>query len=379
MKNSRRKFIKGGLAVGIGLPILGSSLISCNPKTNEAGKSNKKLKILILGGTSFLGPHQIAYAISRGHSVTTFTRGKSKPTVHLGLFDQVESLIGDREDNLSALENGQWDVVFDNSGRKVEWTTKTAELLRDRVNLYLYTSSTGVYYPYLGDDIGQDTELVLEEPSEGTNGSYSYGVMKANSELETIRIFGNDRSIVVRPTYMLGPGDKTDRFMYWPVRLAQGGEILVPGKPTDPVQYADVRDVAEWMVRLAEEGTTGTFNAIGPKNPETIHDFADQVDNSFDVETSFVKIDDYEFLKENRVEHLIPWIMPVDDYYGSARIRNQNAILSGLTFRPLKETIRDIHEWWSTVSQERRDGFEKQPNGLLVREESILEKWKARS
>ena len=161
MEKTRREFVKNGLKIAIATPLVGTSLLSFS--TTE---KTKPLRILILGGTSFLGPHQIAYAIDRGHSVSTFTRGKTKPSIYKDLFDQVEMLIGDRENDLSALETGTWDVVIDNSGSKTEWTKNTANLLKDRVGIYLYTSSTGVYYPYLGKDIDENTKVLLEEPTK---------------------------------------------------------------------------------------------------------------------------------------------------------------------------------------------------------------------
>lgn len=257
---TRRQFIEKGVKFGIALPLVSSSLLACNfneEKREEVTEnSSKKLNILILGGTSFLGPHQIAYALGRGHSVTTFTRGKTKPTIHQELFKNVTSLVGDRNNDLSALETGTWDVVIDNSGRDVEWTKNSAELLKDRTNLYLYTSSTGVYYPYLTKNIKEDTKVLLEEPEtledEEMRIEYWYGVMKSNSELAARNAYGDDRTIVVRPTYMFGPADKTNRFIHWPLRLSKGGEVFVPGKDEDPVQYIDVRDVAEFMIRLIE-------------------------------------------------------------------------------------------------------------------------------
>ncbi|MEM9928806.1 MAG: hypothetical protein AAF840_03215, partial [Bacteroidota bacterium] len=166
---TRRSFLDISLKFGLTWPFLMTGLNSCGSPSVEASDTDeaedKKLSILILGGTSFLGPHQIAYAMERGHRITTFTRGKTKPSVHAELFDQVESLVGDREDNLSALEGRSWDVVIDNSGRKTEWTKKTAELLKDSCELYVYVSSTGVYFPYLGDDITEDTEVLLELPA----------------------------------------------------------------------------------------------------------------------------------------------------------------------------------------------------------------------
>jgi len=384
--NSRRHFIKNSIATGIGLPLLASSFYRCkntteNSKKNE-GQAHIKLKILILGGTSFLGPAQIAYAQERGHTISTFTRGKTIPTTHKELFKNVEQLIGDRENDLKALENRKWDVVIDNSGRKVEWTKKTATLLKDNCNLYLYTSSTGVYYPYLEKDYPEGSPLVLKVP-EGVEGEmkmeYDYGVMKANSEIAVLDQFGKDRSIIVRPTYMFGPGDRTNRFTYWPIRLSQGGEVLVPGKKDDPVQYIDVRDVAEWMIRLIENKNTGTYNATGPKDPQGMYEFVNQASLAFDKKLNFVYIDDYDFLKENDIHYIVPWIMPIENNLGSAYSNNILALRNGLHYRPLQQSIQDTYNWWysDAVSQEQRDAMEKDPKSILNREASIIKKWKS--
>ena len=373
---SRRDFIKKSLAAGIAIPLLGSSLLACE------SKENKKLKILILGGTSFLGPHQIAYALKRGHSVSIFTRGKTKSTVHKELFDKVEHLIGDRNDNLTALKKGTWDVVIDNSGRNVKWTTDTAELLKDRAKIYLYTSSTGVYYPYLGDTITEETKTLTKEPEtledENEKLEYWYGVMKTNSENAAIKAFGAERTIIARPTYMFGPGDKTNRFIHWPVRLAKGGEVLVPGKKEDLVQYADVRDVAEFMIRLAENKTNGKFNIAGPTTQQTMYAFVNEAKNAFDTNTTIIPIDDYEFLAKNDVHYLVPWIPPIGKNYGSSRAANQKAITAGLTFRDLKTSVKEMYDWWysDAITQEQRDKFEKNPKGVLANEQEILKKWK---
>ena len=375
---SRRDFIKKSIAAGIAIPILGSSLLACQTE------KSKKLRILILGGTSFLGPHQIAYALKRGHSVSIFTRGKTKSTVHQKLFDKVEHLIGDRNDNLTALEKGEWDVVIDNSGRNVQWTTDTAELLKDRAKLYMYTSSTGVYYPYLGDNITEETVTLTKEPetleNENEKLEYWYGVMKTNSENAAIKAFGKDRTIIARPTYMFGPGDKTNRFIHWPVRLAKGGDVLVPGKKEDLVQYADVRDVAEFMIRLAENKSTGKFNIAGPLEQQTMFHFVNEAKDTFNVDTNLVAIDDYDFLEKNGVYYLVPWIPPIGKNYGSSRTANKKAIAAGLTFRDLKTSIQEMHDWWysDAITQEQRDKFEKNPKGVLMNEQEILTKWKAK-
>lgn len=379
MKATRRDFVKKSGQVVLAVPLLGSSLLSFDLIQNI-----KPLNILLLGGTSFLGPHQIAYALSRGHSVSTFTRGKSKPTVHHDKFENVQQLIGDRENDLSAIEKGDWDLVIDNSGRKTEWTRKTAQLLKDRASLYMYTSSTGVYYPYLKESVDEGDAVLLKEPNikmdDESKLEYGYGVMKATSEEETIKAFGKDRSIIVRPTYMMGPGDKTDRFIYWPVRLSKGGEMLIPGKAEDPVQYIDVRDVAQFMIHLAENNLTGTFNTAGPEKAQGIHRFAEVIRPTFENDISYMYIDDYDFLRKNELPYLIPWIMPTRNNYGTARINNNKALKNGLKCRDLKQSIRDTLTWWNSeaLAQERRDKYENNPAGLLEREAKILSNWKAK-
>ena len=375
MTTNRRNFIKKSALFTIGLPLAGSLLQACERKP-------EKLSILILGGTSFLGPHQIKYALERGHSVSIFTRGKTKPNVNTEVFDKVEQLVGDRENDLKALENRSWDVVIDNSGRNVKWTKDTAQLLKDSCGLYVYTSSTGVYFPYEAKDIKEDYTIALKVPENLEDDmlkmGYGYGVMKANSEIEAKNAFGEDRTIVVRPTYMFGPGDKTDRFMHWPVRLAKGGEILVPGKKEDPVQYIDVRDVAEFMIRLAEQKNAGTYNAVGPEDEITMQEFITENKDIFDADNSLVFVDDYQFLQENGVYYIIPWIIQDEYSYGSARINNQHSIANGLTFRDTKTSIRDTYNWWysDNLTDERRAKFEQKEGSVLMREKQIIEAWK---
>ena len=350
--------------------------------TSERSSSqSRSLRILILGGTGFSGPHLVQQALERGHSVTTFSRGQTDPPVHAQAFREVEQLTGDRANDLSALRTGTWDAVIDNSGFRESWTRASAELLRDRVERYVYTSSTGVYYPYLGADIREETVPVLQVPG-GTTGvqrvEYEYGVMKARSEIVAREVFGVDRTLVVRPTYIMGPGDPTDRVTYWPVRLARGGEVMVPGRASDPVQYIDVRDLATWMIRLIEERGAGTLNAVGPASPTGVQQFVHGVHAAFSTPVSFIPIEDYEFLARHGVLDAIPWIMPVGDNQGSARVSNRRALERGLTFTPLAESMRDLHEWWltSAVSEERRVRLTTAASSLMAREPAILAAWR---
>lgn len=387
-RSNRRKFLSNSLKTMAVLPLTTPLLQSCSApadKEESVPQGDKKLNILILGGTSFLGPHQIAYALARGHKISTFTRGKTKSSIHQDLFSQVESLVGDRADNLEALKNRKWDAVIDNSGRKVEWTEATAKLLKDNVDTYLYTSSTGVFYPYLTDEIKEDYPLVLEMPAELEDEEmeleYGYGIMKSKSEMAAKEHFGADRTIIVRPTYMVGPADKTDRFIHWPIRLDQGGEVLVPGKADDPIQIADVRDIAEWMIRLIEQKAIGTYNAAGPNEKTGILDFIKEASSAFEAQNQLVLVDDYDFLKENNIYYIVPWIMPEGNNWASSRISNAHAKANGLTFRPLVETMKDTHAWWysDAVPAEKREAYTNNPEGVLAREAQILAAWKQRA
>ena len=379
MKKSRREFLGTGLALGL------APIIKSNPLEKLMGseESEEKLKILILGGTSFLGPHQIAYALKRGHEVSIFTRGKTTPKIHPEVFSKVEKLVGDREDNLEALKNRKWDVVIDNSGRKTKWTEDTAKLLADNVGYYMYTSSISVFYPFTGDDFSEKRSLVTEIPNDVTEEerlTYEYGVMKATSEIATINTFGSKRSIIVRPTLIVGPGDRTDRFPYWLARLEKGGDIIIPGNRNEVVQYIDVRDLAEWMIRLLENKAAGIYNGSGPGFNMTTNAFVHGIHANYNSPVNYIQIDDLDFLKENSIIGIQPWVIQLPEYAGMSKSDNSKAIAADLQFRPLSETVRATKEWWysDAVSQERRDNILTGERSFMKREGEILEKWRAK-
>ena len=377
MSTSRRRFLETSVAAcgtfSLGIPVI-SEANSTSP--SSVRQTASPLRILILGGTSYIGPHQVRYALERGHSVSIFTRGNTQPTMFSDAFDQVEHLVGDRANNLDALRGRTWDVVIDNSGQRIEWARDSAQLLRDSAERYLYVSSTGVYYPYLTTNIREDTPLILADdpPQERP----SYGVMKSLSEIEVQQAFG-DRALVVRPQYILGPGDRTGRSAFWPVRIQHGGEVVVPGRKADPVMLIDVRDLTEWMIHLLEDGTTGTFNAAGPAAPLTMEEFIHGVRATTSSSVSWAWIDDYGFLKEHRYTYAIPWVMVEGDNLGSARINIDRALANGLTHRPYAKTLTDIYEWWysNAVSDERR--LEPRFPITLEREAEVLADWRARN
>ncbi|HEU4523181.1 MAG TPA: NAD-dependent epimerase/dehydratase family protein, partial [Thermoanaerobaculia bacterium] len=249
---TRRTFISGSIAAGT---LLAAGAITAQTKRVE--KAARPLRILILGGTGFIGPHQIRYAVARGHKVSMFNRGKTNP----GLFPGVEHLEGDRNGQLDALKNREWDAVIDNPATLPRWVRDTAQLLKEKAGQYVFISTLSVYRD--NSKIGMDEAdpvIVLEDPTVEQITGATYGGLKALAEDEARKAFG-DRATVIRPGLIVGPGDNTDRFTYWPVRIARGGEILAPGDPQNPVQIIDARDLAEWTIRVVENKTFGTYNA----------------------------------------------------------------------------------------------------------------------
>jgi 2'-hydroxyisoflavone reductase len=381
---TRRQFI-GSLAAGtLGLEALRSG-VAAQPR---AGRGGAPLRILILGGTSFLGPNLVRYATERGHAITTFTRGRREPGLFEESFARVEQLTGDRDqaDGLAALRGRRWDAVIDTSGHNARWTRESATLLRGSVGRYLYVSSTGVFFPYRTTDIAEDGPVLLSDtpPREPP----SYGVMKALSEHEARAAFG-DGAIVVRPGYIVGPGDLSDRWTYWPVRIARGGEIAVTGRRTDPVQYIDVRDLTEWMIRLLEDGATGAFNATGPARPLTLEEFVYGVASITPAELSWTWIEDYDWLRRYAFRTLptgetrgftysVPWIIPEDDDAGHMRIDSRRARAAGLTFRPLAVTAADTLAWRTSAAVP--EPLRNQPRFVMneADERRMLDAWHAR-
>ncbi|MDN3202923.1 NAD-dependent epimerase/dehydratase family protein [Algoriphagus sediminis] len=379
MKKNRRQFIQSSIALGL-TPLLGADAFSS--PTSKKDKP-EKMKILILGGTGFLGPHQVAYALERGHEVSIFTRGRTVPSTHEKLFSKVEKLVGDRENDLEALKGRKWDVVIDNSGRRTKWTEDSAKLLVDKVGYYMYTSSLSVFYPFYGNDFTENRPVVTEIPADATESekaNYEFGVMKATSELATIDSFGKDRSIIVRPTLIVGPGDRTDRFPYWMARIEKGGDIIIPGSRDEVVQYIDVRDLAEWMIRLLEEKAAGTYNASGPGFEMTTDAFVHGIHACFNSPVRYTQIDDLGFLQENGIIGLQPWVIQLPEYAGMSKSDNSKAKAAGLEFRPLAQTVQDTHKWWysDAVEQERRDNILNGERSFMKKEEDILTKWKQR-
>src|SRR5947208_8312722 len=250
---TRRNFIKVSAAAGGALGLGLRSPVSATEKTA------KPLRILILGGTGFTGPFQVRYALERGHKVTVFNRGKTHPGETP---KEVEQLIGDRNGQLDALKNRKWDVVIDNPTMLPAWVRDAAQILKGNVERYVFISTISVFADTSKPGVDENAPLAkytgpdaMKESRESVIASKFalYGPLKALSEAEAEKWFPG-KALIVRPGLIVGPGDETDRFSYWPVRVERGGEVLAPGNPSDPVQFIDARDLAEWIIRMAEQG-----------------------------------------------------------------------------------------------------------------------------
>ncbi len=345
MQNRRTFLVSSALASG---SLFAGFKPFANSVRGPARAAVEPLDLLILGGTGFIGPHLVRHAVARGHRVTIFTRGRAQAD----LPDSVVRLLGDRNGQLQALEGKRWDAVVDDSGNRADWVRQSTALLKDAVGRYLFTSSTGVYYPYLRRGLSE-ADPVHYDQRDPQDGEEAFGVMKAQGERYVLEAFG-ERGLVVRPTYIVGPGDTSDRFPYWPVRLARGGEVLAPGRADDPSQFIDVRDLAEFMVRLLENKQSGVFNAVGPERPMTARAFYAAAAAALKASVKFTYVDDYDFLRSHKIEEAIPWAMLSGNNDGMMSIRNARAIAAGLTFRPLADTVRDTLAWWPSVPEARR-------------------------
>src|SRR5438128_106996 len=351
MKTTRREFIKLSAAAG------GAFALTTRSTTLLAEKSAKPLRILILGGTGFTGPYQVRYALSRGHKVTTFNRGKTHPGE---LPKEVEQLIGDRNGQLDALKDRQWDVAIDNPTTLPAWVRDAAQVLKGNVERYAFISTISVYgEPKEAVDENAPTEKYdgpdpYKETLEAmrASGYKTYGPLKALSEREAEKWFPG-KTLIIRPGLIVGPRDETDRFTYWPVRIDRGGEVLAPGNPSDPVQFIDGRDLAEWTIRMAENRETGIYNATGPARELGIGGMLDGIKTALNSNATFAWAN-AEFLKQQKVEAWSDMPEWPGDESGMARMNISRALAKGLTFRPLGDTARDTLAWFKAQKPERR-------------------------
>ena len=295
------------------------------------------MQILVLGGTQFLGRHVVEAALERGHEVTIFNRGQTRPE----LFPGVERLVGDRDGDLAALEGGDWDAVVDTSGYVPRVVRQSAELLRDRVRRYLFVSSISVYADVSAPGVDEDAPVArLDEETEEYRGP-AYGALKALCEDVVREVYG-DRATIVRPGLIVGPWDPTGRFTYWPTRIAAGGDVLAPEPRDAPVQVIDARDLAAFCLHLLEDDVAGTFNATGPEEPVTM----EQVLTACEGDARLVWVPS-EWLVEQGVGEWreLPLWLSSPEYGGMMGVDVSRSVQAGLTFRPVERTVADTLAW----------------------------------
>lgn len=328
----------------------------------------KPMRILFLGGTGFIGPHMVRQAMYRGHSVTLFNRGKTAPS----LFPGAETLIGDRDGKIDALKGKEWDVVVDNSGYVPRHVRDTAALLKGKVGRYIFISTGSVYQfdqPFLDEDAKL---LEVKDPKSEDVDKY-YGELKVLCEQAVTELYGL-KGTNLRLHIVAGPGDPTDRYTYWPMRIAAGGEVVAPGDPTHPVQYIDARDLAEFVVRCAENDIGGTFNTAGPSyDSVSMAEFLYGVRAAFSNRVSFTWVDE-KFLTDQKARYQLA-VSQNGPARGIMQVRSQRAIAAGLNFRPLAVTARDTYDWFKSESAERQAKLALN----LDRDAKLLADWKARA
>lgn len=337
---SRRDVLK------LGAGIAAASAMPFAPAAEVKGKT-----LLILGGTGFIGPHLTTEALRLGWKVTHFNRGKRDADGVSG----VETLLGDRKGQLDSLKGRKWDAVVDNTGYVPKFTKQSADLLAPNAGYCLFVSSISAYASFAKPNDENSPTGKLEDINFEEVNNDTYGPMKALCEQYSMDAF-KGRCSVVRPGYIVGPLDPTDRFTYWPVRVSKGGEMLAPGTPRDPIQIIDVRDLTAWMMKLVEARTTGYFNAITPARAYTLGDIitASQKESP-KAGTKVTWVPEDFLMKQWKPEEVdVPPWSPVKGEWAAASLTSvDRAVKSGLKFRSMEATVHDTMEWWRTLPAER--------------------------
>src|SRR5436190_3502340 len=384
MPLDRRDFLKLSsqalIAAGLGS-------VSTPSKSNikrSVGPQSKSLRILILGGTGFTGPFQVKYALSRGHQVTVFNRGLTHPGE---LPREVEQLVGDRNGQLDALKGRQWDVVIDNPTNRAKVVHHRAQIPKGNVDRYVFISTLSVYaeqsWPGM-DENGPLAKYEGPDPMKWTvealrNSTQAlYAPLKALSEKETQKWFPG-KSLIIRPGLIVGPGDESCRFTYWPVRVARGGQVLAPGDPKkDYVQFIDARDLAEWTIRMVEQGDTGIYNAVGFKEKLLMSQMLEQTREATKSDAQFTWVN-VDFLLEQKIHpwyDMPVWVAPKGPEGGFSNLSNKKALAKGITFRPVSDTAAATLEWFQKQPAARQAQLRAGINA--EREAQILAAWKAK-
>ena len=375
MTITRRKFVKNSLITSAALGLAGNAVPDSALAALTRLRSERRLKILILGGTSFLGPAIVSHARARGHEITLFNRGRT----NTHLFPDIEKIKGDRNEGHDALKGRKWDVVIDTSGYYPRVVRGAAEALAGNIGQYIFISSVSVYADFAQRGLNENSAVgtIEDETTEEITG-LTYGPLKALCEQAAENALPG-RACNIRPGLIVGPMDRSDRFTYWPVRIAKGGEVLVPDKPEIVTQVIDVRDLAEYIVGCAENHINGVFNATSPAKELTMGEIFDSCKSVSGSDATFTWADG-DWLEEQEVHawsDMPVWVPLKGADAGHPFIDVTRALNTGLLFRPIRETIRDTLDWWAAEPQERRDGPMR--SGLTAeREKEILTLWHGR-
>jgi 2'-hydroxyisoflavone reductase len=364
---------------GCGLWAAGLACGGARQKTSaqkSAGATRSRPRsLLILGGTGFLGPAIVESARARGHTLTLFNRGRTNPT----LFPDVEKLRGDRDGKLDALRGRRWDAVVDTSGYVPRVVKMSADLLAHATSHYVFISTISVYAS-LGTAGSDESAAVIRvpEPIDEKKAKENYGGLKALCE-QAAEASMPGRVTNIRPGLIAGPRDPSGRFTYWPVRVARAGEILAPGTGADPVQYVDVRDLAEWIVHVIENSTMGVYNALGPASPLAMKELLAQVAAGVGaIAPTFTWIP-ADFLEKVAVQpwsDMPVWVPAVGEYLGAASISNARAKAAGLRFRSPARSAADTLAWYRSLDE----STQRKVSGAGLdasREQDVLARWRA--
>ena len=333
------------------------------------------MKLLVLGGTKFLGRHFVDAALADGHEVTLFNRGLNRPD----LFPEVEKLRGDRDGGLEALSGRRWDAVVDTSGYVPRIVRDSAELLADSVGMYVFISSMSVYADFCQPNDERSPVGTLEDESVEEITGASYGPLKALCE-RAVESALPGRALHVRAGLIVGPFDPTPRFPYWTARVARGGEVLAPAPPERQVQFIDARDLSEWILRMIEEGRAGVFNACGPNYKLTMQSFLEACREACASDARFTWVDE-QFLLDSGVEpwgELPVWLPESSETHRYFLASDcEKAFAAGLSFRPLVETARDTLAWQKSGAPiPVKDGVQMSDVSMKPeRESELLKAW----
>lgn len=392
MQTSRRTFLQAAASSAVGSALAASAMGQIGSDLPNQGMdawgavepSGKKLKILMLGGTGFLGPRLVRYAMLRGHEVTLFNRGR-RPNP----FPELEFIQGNRDPEIDPglqplqdeIDKGRrWDLVLDTSAYFKRTAQASADVLKDACDQYLFVSTLCAYENWGAlRNADESAPLAMDGPEDSENVNVDYCYLQSLCE----RIFAEripGKHTIIRPGLIVGPGDYSDRFTYWPVRVRRGGEVLVAGEHTDPIQWIDVRDLARFIVHCGEQKHFGSFNCCGPSGVGTIGELVYACKAITGSNASLTWIDDAEFLETNQIRpwaEMPLWADPENEELGGVNsYNNAKALAAGMELRPLGDTIRDTLAYWDALPDERRAQLRA---GIAAeREAEVLGLWKNR-